>query len=175
MSLMKNLKQLKNWEVACEFSVGGFIDMGFSQFQSGKLLCISTQYAAVIDCETGEKKRCECEYDEYSRTAVCDQLPDEIVKLCSICGGGKRLESRQGESVRIISTEESVDGKIIRKDQVMFRTEKREICIYDSYSIYNCTFCVRGDYFALACDGGVTILKRKTKESHGFWSIVNRF
>ena len=57
MSWMKNLNQLKNWEVSCEFSVGGFIDMGFSQFQSGKLLCISTQYAAVIDCETGEKKR----------------------------------------------------------------------------------------------------------------------
>ena len=50
MSWMKNLNQLKNWEVACEFSVGGFIDMGFSELERGKLLCISSQYAAVIGC-----------------------------------------------------------------------------------------------------------------------------
>ena len=170
MSWMKNLDRLKDWEVACEFSVGGYIDMGFSELQSGKLLCISSQYAAVIDCDTGEKKLCECEYDEWRRTAVCDQLPDEIVKLCSsIWSGGKRLESRQGESVRIITIEESVGGKIIRKDQVIFRTGKQEVCIYHSCSIYNCTFCVRGDYFTLACDGGVTVLKRRKENKKGFW------
>lgn len=27
MSWMKNLDRLKDWEVACEFSVGGFIDV----------------------------------------------------------------------------------------------------------------------------------------------------
>lgn len=174
MSWMKNLDRLKDWEVACEFSVGGFIDMGFSELESGKLLCISSQYAAVIDCNTGEKVRCECEYDEWRRIAVCSQLQDETVKLCSVWSGGKRLESRQGESVRIITTEESVGGKIRRKDQVMFCTERQEVCIYDSYSIYNCTFCVRGDYFALACDGGVTVLKRKTKDNRSFLSFIKK-
>ena len=171
MGWMKSLDKLNGWEVACEFSVGGFLDMGFSEFESGKLLCISSQYAAVIDCETGEKARCECEYDECNKTAVCDLLPDETIKLCSVWSGGKRLESRQGESVRIISTEESVKGKIIQKDQVMFRTGNREVCIYDSYSIYSCTFCVRGDYFALACDGGVTVLKRRKEKKKGFWGL----
>ena len=176
MSWMKNLNQLKNWEVACEFSVGGFIDMGFSELERGKLLCISSQYAAVIDCDTGVKIHTECEYDEWKRIAVCDRLPDETIKLCSVWSGGKRLESGQGESVKIITTEESVKGKIIQKDRIMFRTGNREVCIFDSYSIYGCTFCVRGDYFALACDGGVTILKRKAEKHGGFLGfLMNRF
>ena len=71
--LQSTIENMSNWIKITEFSVGGFLWIGFSKKQTNKLICISSQYSSVVNCDTGEIEECDAEYDEEQYIAVCDR------------------------------------------------------------------------------------------------------
>lgn len=66
---MLNKFELIGWCKIAEFSVGGLEWIGFTKKQPNKLLCISSQYISLIDCENGETIKCDTAYDEVNHIA----------------------------------------------------------------------------------------------------------
>ena len=66
--------KMEGWELVKEIVVGGLEWVGFSKTDTDKLLCISSQKTTLIDCFSGEVRPCNCEYDEETRIAYCDEL-----------------------------------------------------------------------------------------------------
>ena len=81
------ISKMEGWELVKEIVVGGLEWVGFSKTDTGKLLCISSQKTTLIDCFSGEVLPCNCEYDEETRIAYCDELPDEEIGIAGYYGG----------------------------------------------------------------------------------------
>jgi len=67
-----------------EIAVGGLLYVGFSDVDTKKLICISSQGQSVINCETGEVNFCDENYDEFELTAIAEELGNEIVHIAGI-------------------------------------------------------------------------------------------
>lgn len=70
---------ITGWSKVAEFSVGGLMWVGFSKRQPYRLLCISSQYTSLVDCNTGDIAECDAECDEESCVALTFYLPDEVI------------------------------------------------------------------------------------------------
>ena len=93
--------KMAGWKLVKEIAVGGLEWVGFSKTDTGKLLCISSQKTTLIDCFSGEVLPCNCEYDEETRIAYCDELPDEEIGIAGYYGGQLPDCSIQGDSVSV--------------------------------------------------------------------------
>lgn len=62
-------------------AVGGLMYIGFSDVQTEKLICISSQAQSVINCKTMQKTYCDENYDENDLIACAEELGDEIIKI----------------------------------------------------------------------------------------------
>ncbi len=61
------IEKMNKWKKTAEHSVGGFLWLGFSRQQTNKLICISSEYTSVMDCDTGEIKECDAEITVMKR------------------------------------------------------------------------------------------------------------
>lgn len=149
-----NYTAMAGWKLVKEFVVGGLEWVGFSKINSGKLLCISSQKSTLTDCDSGETLRCNCEYDEQSLIAYCDELPDEEISIAGDYGGNLPDCSIQGDRVKV--------NKEDPKTTVIFSSAigKKHV-IFNDYGFYTCGFSHDGKYFVFAQDVGVTLLKKK--------------
>lgn len=148
------------WTKVTEFSVGGLMWFGFSKRQPNKLLCISSQHASCVDCDTGAIMECDVDYDEDNCIAVSTCLPDEVIDICGTCGGIPLLYTNAGEEISIQEQEELFASKTIIRAKVTFNTVDKKIEIYNDYGFYTCLFSTDGNYFVFAEDAGITILKK---------------
>ena len=153
---------ITGWTKVTDFSVGGLMWVGFSKRQPYRLLCISSQCTSLVDCNTGDIAECEAEYDEVSCVALTSCLSDEVVDIYGIYGGNPLLHTNIGEEVSITKHEERFGNKTLIRAKVIFNTQDEEIEIYNNYGFYTCSFSIDGNYFVLADDAGIIVLKRKS-------------
>ena len=151
---------ITGWSKVAEFSVGGLMWVGFSKRQPYRLLCISSQYTSLVDCNTGDIAECDAECDEESCVALTFYLPDEVVDIYGIYGGNPLLHTNAGEQISITKQEERFGNKTVIRAKVIFNTQDGEKEIYNDYGFYTCSFSVDGNYFMLADGAGIIVLKR---------------
>lgn len=157
---LDNLDKLVGWSQTAEFTVGGLMYIGFSKKQPNKLLCISSQYISVVDCDTGQIKECDGDYDEEGYTAMSSELPDEVIPIYGEYGGQPLLNTDKGETISILKQEEIYGNKTVIRVTVTFNTPDTAIDIHNNYGFYTCAFSPCGNYFVFSQDAGITILKR---------------
>ena len=159
------LKNLNSWEFVDSFSVGGFEYMGFGGADNKKLIIISSQRETVFDCEDKSLIEISAAIDENEYVAMCDLFPDEIIPIASYWGGSLPHETSEGDRVEISYYGDHVTeyGKELRFQKIYLTDSmgNRDL-IYDNYPCYVCGFSRDGRYFALADDGGVVIIRRRS-------------
>ena len=155
IEMMDAFNSIQGWKVVTDFSVGGFEWLSFSKKDPSKMLIISSQKITVIDCSTGVLEECDADYDEEALIAYSDSLPDEELSLAGLYGGqlGQETESAR---VEVITSENHIT-------KAFFYSEGKQTLIFDNYSFYTCGFSYDGNYFVLADDGGINILKRVSR------------
>lgn len=148
-------QKIKGWKISANFSVGGFEWLAFSKKQPEKMIVISSQRTTIVDCNNGIIEDCNIVFDENELIAYCDKLPNEELCIVGEYGGTLPSLSGKGEKADIIKT----NNHIMR---ILFSINRiDETLIYHSYDAYICGFSYDGDYFVLADDGGILILKRQ--------------
>ena len=163
------------WEPVTSFGVGGQEWIGFSRKQPNQLLVISSQKTTLVDCATGQMRPCECEYDEDTLTAVCSLIPDEFILLAGQYGGELPMSTEVGDSVRVEARPDPEYDYRYNRYFVFYTplqlkgflarlrhgfSESAEHLLYAQMGYYTCGFSYNGEYFVLAEDAGITILKR---------------
>lgn len=157
-----DIGKLKDWEISIEKVVGGFIWLGFSKRVPHKMLCISSDKAAVFDCVNGTVEECTIDLNEEKCTAVCSELNGEVINLSGQYGGEIPHSTAKGEKVQIETASDYITT-------VTFITSKKKrSVIYKNYGFYTCGFSYDGRYFVFAQDAGLTVLKKLTKSYNGF-------
>lgn len=147
-------QKIKGWKISANFSIGGFEWLAFSKKQPEKMIVISSQRTTIVDCNNGRIEDCEIVFDEKALIAYCDKLHDEELCIAGQYGGTLPILSGKGEKVDINTT----TNHMMRI--VFIRNWLDKTLIYDCYDAYICGFSYNGDYFVLADDGGILILKR---------------
>ena len=155
------IDKMDGWIKTAQFSVGGFLWTGFSKKQTNKLICISSEYISVIDCDTGLVEVCDGDYDEDMYIAMCDYLPGEVIDIYGQYGGNPIHITSKEERVTIHTKEDTYGNKMVIRYKIYFSTSDSNIEIFDNYGYYICSFSPCGNYFVLARDAGVTVWKRK--------------
>ena len=158
--LQNTIENMSNWTKITEFSVGGFLWIGYSKKQTHKMICISSEYSAVVNCDTGEIEECDAEYDEEQYIAVCDRFEGEEIPIYGQYGGEPILTTLAGESIHVRVQEEMYAGKAVMRYKIYWNTSQSHAEIYNNYGYYVCSFSLCGNYFVLAEDAGITVYKR---------------
>lgn len=150
----------EGWEKRT-FAAGGLLYLGFSNVCTEKLISISSQGQRVIDCETGEKTRCEENYDEEDLIACAEAAGDEVVPVAGEGGGGLRRFSRTGDGLAFAAP-------WWPKEQVVFMPEYAswyqcpEKCsvLFDDYELRAFGFSRCGNYMAVGSSDTLEIYKK---------------
>lgn len=145
-------------------SVGGLMYVGFSEMQTEKLICISSQGQSVINCKTLQKNYYDENYDENDLVAYAEDLGDEIIKIAGDMGGGLRTGSKEGNSLQKIAP-------YWPKEQIIFCPNYQSLYIapdqcwnvFDDYGIKAYGFSKCGIYFIIATSSDLTIYKKIKK------------
>lgn len=167
---MNNIQQseammnLKDWDLVSSFTVGGFEYMGFSVSDSNQLIIISSDRETVFDCKDGSITDVETVIDESEFVAVVNVLPDEFIPIAGAYGGEMSHSTIQGDKVEISYYGDHVSsGKKLKFEKIVFIDRYgNEKTIYDNYPSYVCGFSIDGNSFALADDGGLYVLRRRS-------------
>lgn len=147
-------RKIEGWNVIADFSVGGFEWLGFSKETPNKMICISSQKSTLVDCENGKIEECDIVYDEEELFAICDKLSNEQISIAGQYGGKLPAASSKGERVFIQENAEHI------MTVTFISSEGKEIVIFCNYSAYICGFSYDGNYFVLADDAGIIVIKR---------------
>lgn len=145
-------------------AVGGLMYVGFSEVQTEKLICISSQAQCVINCETMQKTYCDENYDENDLIACAEELGDEIIKIAGDMGGGLRTHLKEGTSLQKISPYWPKKQIIFCSDfQSPYISPDKCYNIFEDYEIKAYGFSKCGKYFVIATASDLTIYRRIEK------------
>lgn len=148
------------WECS-SFAVGGLMYVGFSEIQTEKLICISSQGQSIINCETLKKTYCNKNFDEDNLIAYAEELGEEPIKIAGEGGGGLRHYSNDGNILDQIAP-------FWPKEQIVFmphfhswyRTPNECQLVFDDYEIKAYGFNKCGEYFVTATSSDLTIFRK---------------
>ena len=151
------------WE-STTLAIGGLMYIGFSDVQTEKLICISSQAQSIINCKTMKKTYCDENYDENDLVACAEELGDEIIKIAGDMGGGLRRYSKEGISLQKISP-------YWPKEQIIFcpnfyspyNVPDKCYNIFEDYGVKAYGFSKCGRYFVIATTSDLIIYKRIEK------------
>ena len=145
-------------------AVGGLMYVGFSEIQTEKLVCISSQAQSVIDCNTMQKTYCDENYDEDDLIACAEGLGDEIIKLAGDLGGGLRRASKEGASLQKVAPYWPKEQIIFCPDfQSPYIAPEKCCNIFEDYGIIAYGFSRCGKYFVIATSSDLTIYRKAGK------------
>lgn len=150
-----------NWN-RFDMGVGGIEYIGFSEIQTEKLICISSQEQSMIDCKTKEIVFGEVNYDEQNLIAVSDMLEDEVIRLAGIGGGGLRYFAPNGDNLIEVAP-------YYPKRQVIFAPSYKSCfftpiecsSIFEDYELRAFGFSKCGNYMVAASASDLSIFERK--------------
>ena len=145
-------------------AVGGLMYIGFSDVQTEKLICISSQAQSVINCKTMQKTYCDENYDEDNLVACAEELGDEIIKIAGDMGGGLRRYSKEGVSLQKISPYWPKEQIIFCPNfQSPYNAPDKCYNVFEDYGVKAYGFSKCGKYFAIATASDLIIYKRMEK------------
>lgn len=147
-------KNIDDWKFVTSFSVGGFEWAGFSKENPNQLIIISSQKTTILDCDNGKLENCIADYDEEELIAFCDKLPSEAILIAGQYGGKFPEVTNQREQIIIQETTQYI------RTVTFISNQNKKTKIFESYGLYICGFSYNGDYFMIADDGGIIVLKR---------------
>ena len=147
-------KNIDDWKFVTSFSVGGFEWTCFSKENPNKLIIISSQKTTILDCDNGKLENCIVDYDEEELIAFCDKLPSEAILIAGQYGGKFPEVTNQGEQIIIQETTQYI------RTVTFISNQNKKTKIFESYGLYICGFSYNCDYFMIADDGGIIVLKR---------------
>lgn len=148
------------WECH-KMAVGGLMYVGFSEVDTEKLICISSQGQSVINCNTMKKSYCTEDYDENNLTACAEELGDEIVKIAGLMGGGLRTGSKEGNLLQKISPSWPKEQIIFCPAfQSPFIAPEKCLNVFEDYEIRAYGFSKCGNYFIIATSSDLIIYKK---------------
>lgn len=151
----------EGWE-RLDFAVGGLLYIGFSEINTEKLICISSQKQSVINCKTGNKKYCDENYDEDDLITCTEETADEIIRLAGIGGGGMRHCSKEGNLLKAVAP-------FWPREQILFvpgftswvASPEKCTIIFEDYEIRAFGFSKCGNYFAVCSSDTLSIYRKK--------------
>ena len=120
------------------------------------MIIISSQKTTILDCNNGKIENCMIDYDEDELIAICDKLPNEQILIAGEYGGNLPDTTNKGERVLIQKTDEHITTITF----ILNQSDK--IKVYENYGAYICGFSYDGNYFVIANDGGIIVIKRGT-------------
>ncbi len=147
-------KNIDGWKFVTSLSVGGLEWIGFSIERPNKMIVISSQKSTILDCNNGKLENCIIEYDDEELIALCDKLPNEEISIAGQYGGKLPEITKQKEQVLIQETNEHT------KTLTFIYDNNKKIKIFESYGLYTCGFSYDDNYFVIASDAGIIVLKR---------------
>ena len=103
-----------------------------------------------------EEPNCMIDYDEDELIAICDKLPNEQILIAGEYGGNLPDTTNKDERVLIQKTDEHITTITF----ILNQSDK--IKVYENYGAYICGFSYDGNYFVIANDGGIIVIKRGT-------------
>lgn len=156
MKAFEPASNIDGWKLVTSFSVGGFEWLGFSKEISNKMIIISSQKTTILDCNNGKTENCMIDYDEDELIAICDKLPNEQILIAGEYGGNLPDTTNKGERVLIQKTDEHITTITF----ILNQSDK--IKVYENYGAYICGVSYDGNYFVIANDGGIIVIKRGT-------------
>lgn len=136
---------MDDWIKTAQFSVGGFLWTGFSKNRTNKLICISSEYISVIDCDTGKAEVCDGDYDEDGHIVMCDYFPDEVIDIYGQYGGNPIHMTQKEERIAVHTKEESFGNRMVIRYKICYSTSDSDIEIFDNYGYYICSFSPCGN------------------------------
>lgn len=151
------------WERST-FAVGGLMYVGFSEIQTERLVCISSQGQSLIDCSTGAKVYVGEHYEEGSLLAYSDGLGDEAVRIAGEGGGGLRTFSGEGNLLERIAPAWPSEQIVFAPNYCSWTRSPRDCrIVYDDAGItvvraYGFSKC--GNYFVIASSSDLTIYRK---------------
>ena len=141
-------------------AIGGLMYIGFSNVQTEKLICISSQAQSVINCKTMQKTFYDINYDENELVACVEELGDEIIKIAGDLGGGLRIFSKEGISLQKISPNWPKEQIIFCPNfQSPYSAPDKCCNVFEDYGIKAYGFSKCGKYFVIATASDLTIYK----------------
>lgn len=147
-------QHIDGWKLVTSFSVGGFEWLGFSKENPNKMIIISSQKTTILDCDNGTLENCTIDYDEEELIAICDQLPNEQIFIAGEYGGRLPDTTDKGERVLIQETNEHI------MTITFILNQSKKVKVYENCGAYICGFSYDGNYFVIASDGGIIVIKR---------------
>ena len=87
--------------------IGGFLYLAFLPEAYYKILCISSEYMSIIDCENDQVTPVDGDYDETELVAMCEGC-DSPISIAGQYGGSLPLDN--GEDIRV-TMEKDQSGK----------------------------------------------------------------
>ena len=144
-----------------DMCIGSLMYVGFSEIQTEKLMCISSQEQSVIDCRTGKVVFEEESYDEHNLIAISESLGGEVVHIAGLGGGGLRHYAPNGDIMDSIAP-------YYPKEQVVYMPEYKscflspEECriIFDDYELRTFGFSKCGNYMVIASASDLSVFRR---------------
>ncbi|MBP3474821.1 MAG: hypothetical protein J6K48_00660 [Lachnospiraceae bacterium] len=153
------------WDKVIEITVGGLLYVGFSEVLTSMLVCISSQGQSVINCETGEIKFCEENYDEDDLIAIAEQLGNEVIHIAGIGGGGLRCHTKAGDRVEMVAPEYPRQKIVFMSDYKLYiQNPEESFILFDDYEIRGYGFSKCGRYLVIASSGELLVLKKVSNE-----------
>lgn len=139
-----------------EISIGGFLYLAFLPDAYHEILCISSEYMSIIDCENDQVTPVDGDYDETELVAMCEGC-DSPISIAGQYGGSLPLDN--GEDIRV-TMEKDQSGKYPILTIFWEKDKETRVQIYKGYLPYIFGFSPDGEYYAYADDGGLTVLKK---------------
>ena len=128
-------------------SIGGFLYLAFLPEAYYKILCISSEYMSIIDCENDQVTPVDGDYEGC----------DSPISIAGQYGGSLPLDN--GEDIRV-TMEKDQSGKYPILTIFWEKDKETRAQIYKGYLPYIFGFSPDGEYYAYADDGGLTVLKK---------------
>lgn len=142
-------------------SVGGLMYIGFSEVQTEKLICISSQGQSLINCQTLQKAYCDENYDEENLLAYEAELGDEAVRIAGEGGGGLRRCAKGGNALEQIAPYWPKEQIVFMPDfHSWYRTPHACRIVFDDYEIKAYGFSRCGNFFVIATSSDLTIYQK---------------
>ena len=148
-----------------ELGIGGLLCVGFSQVQTEKLICISSQGQSVIDCNTAQVTFCEENYDELELLAYAPMLGEEMVQIAGEGGGGLRRMTKNGDFLDCVMPEWPKE-KVIFMPQYHAWYMEPQFCsvVLDDFAVLVYGFSPCGNYFVIGTSDTLTIYRKQVNK-----------
>lgn len=145
-----------------ELGIGGLLYVGFSEVQTEKLICISSQGQSVIDCHTAQVTFCEENYDEFALLACAPMLGEGMIRIAGEGGGGLRRMTKHGDFLTCVMPEWPQEKIIFMPEYRAWHIDPQSCSmVFEDFEILVYGFSPCGKYFVVGTSATLAIYRKQ--------------